>query len=98
MIMGGRINIVKIAILQKALYRINAIPIKTPTSYAMVKWQDPLTKEWKGPDQVLFWERGSVCTFSQKEDGVRWLPERLVRQLGTDPESFSKYDSNLIDG
>jgi hypothetical protein len=37
MIMGGRINIVKIAILQKALYRINAIPIKTPTSYAMVK-------------------------------------------------------------
>ena len=67
----------------------------TSSSYAMVKWQDPLTNEWKGPDPVLIWERGLVCVFSQKEDGARWLPERLVRQLDTDPESSSKYDSNL---
>jgi hypothetical protein len=67
----------------------------TSSSYAMVKWQDPLTKEWKGPDLVLIWGRGSVCVFSQKEDGVWWLPERLVHQLDTDPESSSKYDSNL---
>ena len=38
---------------------------------------------------------GNVCVFLQKEDGARWLPERLVRQLDTDPESSSKYDSNL---
>ena len=64
----------------------------------MVKWQDPFTNEWKGPDRVLIWEKGLVCVFSQKEDGPRWLPERLVRQLDTDPESSSKYDSNLDHG
>jgi hypothetical protein len=36
--------------------------------------------------------------FSQKEDGARWLPERLVCQVDTDPESSSEYESNLIDG
>ena len=36
-----------------------------------------------------------LCFFSQKEDGARWLPERVVRQLDTDPESSNKYDSNL---
>ena len=53
---------------------------------------------WNGPDPVLIWGRGSVCVFSQKEDGARWLPERLVRQMDTNPESSSKYDSNLING
>jgi hypothetical protein len=61
----------------------------TSSSYAMVKWQDPLTNEWKGPDPVLIWGRGSVCAFSQKVDGTQWLPERLVRQLDTDPECSS---------
>ena len=40
----------------------------TSSLYAMVKWQDPLTNEWKGPDPVLIWGRGLVCVFSQKED------------------------------
>jgi hypothetical protein len=67
----------------------------TSSSYAMVKWRDPLTNKWKGPDLVLIWGRGSVCVFSQKEDGAQWLPERLVCQLDTDPESSRKYDSNI---
>ena len=70
----------------------------TSSSYAMVKWQDPLTNEWKGPDPVLIWGRGSVCVFSQKEDGAQWLTEILVHQGDTDPESSSKYDSNYEDG
>jgi hypothetical protein len=40
----------------------------TFSSYAMVKWQDPLTNTWNGPDPILIWGRGSVCVFTQKED------------------------------
>ena len=35
----------------------------TSSSYAMVKWQDPLTNEWKGPDPVLIWEREKSLIF-----------------------------------
>jgi hypothetical protein len=50
----------------------------TSSSYAMIKWRDPLTNMGKGPDPVLIWGRGSVCgflflflfLFSQKENGA----------------------------
>lgn len=69
----------------------------TSSSYALVKWRDPLTNKWNGPDPVLIWGRGSVCIFSQEEDGAPWLPERLVRQVDTEPKSPSKYDSSPED-
>ena len=28
----------------------------TSSSYAMDRWQDPLTNTWNGPDLVLIWE------------------------------------------
>lgn len=59
----------------------------------MVNWPDPLTNMWNGPDPVLIQEKGSPCIFSQK-DRVWWLSERLVRQVNTNPEPFSEYDSN----
>ena len=62
------------------------------SSYAMVKWRDPLTND---PCPNL--GKGSISVFSLKEDGARLLPERLVCQLDTDPDSSSKYDSNLDD-
>ena len=49
----------------------------TSNSYALIKWKDPLTKDWKGPDPILIWGRGSVCVFS-REDGVQRLPRRLI--------------------
>ena len=52
---------------------------KTQDNYAQVKWRDPLTGSWYGPDPVLIWGRGHVCVFPQDADGARWLPERLVR-------------------
>ena len=39
----------------------------TSSSYAMVKWLDPLTNKWNGPDPVLIWGRGSVCVFHKKK-------------------------------
>jgi hypothetical protein len=36
------------------------------SSYAMVKWGDPLTNTWNFPDPVLIWGRGSVCVFFTK--------------------------------
>jgi hypothetical protein len=70
----------------------------TSSSYGMFKWRDPLTNTWNGPDPVLIWGRGSVCVFSQKEDGAQLLPERLVHQVDTDPESSSKYECNYEEG
>ena len=65
----------------------------TSNSYALIKWKDPLTDEWKGPDPVLIWGRGSVCVFSRDEDRARWLPKRLIPQMNTVSKSPRKYHS-----
>jgi hypothetical protein len=64
----------------------------------MVKWWNPVTNKWNDPDPVSIWGRGSVCVFSQKEDGARWLLERLVCQVTQFLNPSSKYDSNYEDG
>ena len=51
----------------------------TPPEKALVKWKDPMTNLWHGPDPVLVWGRGHVCVFPREADSPRWLPERLVR-------------------
>ena len=40
-----------------------------------------LTGCWKGPDPVLFWERGSVCVFPQDHRQLLWIPEQLTRAI-----------------
>ena len=44
-----------------------------------VLWKDILSGQWKGPDPVLIWTRGSVCVFPQDAQSPIWVPERLVK-------------------
>ncbi|KAG3271870.1 hypothetical protein H1C71_030064, partial [Ictidomys tridecemlineatus] len=47
-------------------------------------WKDILTGQWKGPDPVIVWSRGSVCVFPQGEQQPIWIPERLTKAISTD--------------
>ena len=68
---------------------------KTQTTYAQVRWKDPLTGAWNGPDPVLIWGRGHVCVFPQDAENARWLPERLVRFAGTSPTPKTVPDNDV---
>ncbi|XP_035310250.1 uncharacterized protein LOC103162746 [Cricetulus griseus] len=58
-------------------------PTTPSSSHAMVRWKDPLTGTWNGPDPVLLWGRGSACIYDQQNEAPRWLPERLVKQVSS---------------
>ncbi|KFO29287.1 Pol polyprotein [Fukomys damarensis] len=57
--------------------------------YTLVKWRDPLTGQWYGPDPILICARGYVCVFSQEHDGAQWLPERSVHHVDHPDKSTS---------
>lgn len=47
----------------------------TNTNYAKVHWKDVLTGQWKGPDPVIIWGRGSVCILPTDSPYPVWIPE-----------------------
>ena len=53
----------------------------------LVRWKDPLTNLWYGPDPVLIWGRGHVCVFPKDAEAPRWIPERLVRAAEELPDT-----------
>ncbi|XP_073097402.1 uncharacterized protein [Manis javanica] len=58
---------------------------KTNELQALVKWKDPLTFTWEGPDPVIIWGRGSVCIYDQQNSETQWLLERLVKSANSPP-------------
>lgn len=52
-----------------------------PDRKPKVLWKDVLEGNWKGPDPVLIWTRGSVCVFPQGQHQPIWVPERYVRRV-----------------
>jgi hypothetical protein len=46
-----------------------------------LRWRNPLTGQWKGPDPIFIWRRGSTCIYDKENAGPRWLPERLVKTV-----------------
>lgn len=50
-------------------------------SQPKVLWRDLLSGQWKGPDQVLIWSRGSVCVFPENAPSTIWVPEHLVKPV-----------------
>jgi hypothetical protein len=53
----GKINIVKMAIFLKAIYRFNAIPIKAPTQFIIELERAVLKIIWNSDRQVEQWNR-----------------------------------------
>jgi hypothetical protein len=64
-----------------------------------MRWKDPLTGQWKGPDPILIWGRGSACIYCKEKAGPRWLPERLVKTLNLSVSRMEQLyppETNLI--
>ena len=51
----------------------------------LVKWKDPLSKQWKGPNPLLTSGLGYACVFPQDADSPIWVPDRLIRRVSAPP-------------
>nr|UVF62130.1 MAG: pol protein [Bat faecal associated retrovirus 1] len=102
----GSISLTPAIIVSRALFTLNFLNLdeqhqsaadrhwgpSPPSPRPRVRWKDPLTGEWHGPDPVLIWGRGSVCIFPRDGTVPRWLPTRLVRPDDTDSTSLESED------
>lgn len=61
-----------------------------PRLQVQVKWKDPLTQQWRGPDPLITIGRGFGCIFPIGETAPIWLPARNLKFL---PISYIQEDA-----
>ncbi|XP_012879155.1 PREDICTED: endogenous retrovirus group K member 8 Pol protein-like [Dipodomys ordii] len=67
---------------------------KTQQGFAQALWRDPITGKWEGPDPIIIWGKGSACIYDSRENGARWLPERLVKPYTNINDSGNNANKN----
>lgn len=53
----------------------------TPKPQMLVRWRDPLTRLWRGPDPLIQLGRGFGCVFPIGELTPIWIPARNIRPM-----------------
>ena len=59
-----------------------------------VRWKDPITGQWKGPDPLLTMGRGFGCVFPIGVPSPIWVPSRNLKFTPQQRGQISKCDTD----